>query len=306
MSIEPAYGSPKALESAIKDAAKRESRINDALSISDLIRMEYRNRLLCRVFGSNAAENWILKGGTSLLARVADTRSTQDLDLFRRGVSLDSALEELKELAEVDLGDYFTFVYTGHRPTATGEQQGYVEGLRVSFDIYIGATKRGSLGIDLVTNSLITDDVDARLPASTLQIRMFQSVPYRLYPIVDQIADKVCATLARYSGRESSRQKDLVDLVVIALTHEVDSAKLGRALTMEAEFRNLTLPNSFQTPNNWGRQYAQLASKVPTCRNHKTINAAKSLMADFIDPVLNGSARGRTWDYRSLSWLDPT
>lgn len=31
---------------------------------------------------------------------------------------------------------------------------------------------------------------------------------YRLYPIVDQIADKVCATMQTYHDRPSSREKD--------------------------------------------------------------------------------------------------
>ncbi len=47
------------------------------------------------------------------------------------------------------------------------------------------------------------------------------SYPYRLYPVANQIADKVCATLADYHGRPSSREKDLVDLVVIAVTQSV-------------------------------------------------------------------------------------
>ena len=65
------------------------------------------------------------------------------------------------------------------------------------------------------------------------------SYPYRLYPVADQVADKVCATIADYSGRPSSREKDLVDLVVIAVTQTVDAVSLRQAIATECAQRRL-------------------------------------------------------------------
>ena len=89
--------------------------------------------------------------------------------------------------------------------------------------------RSASLDAALVVNIITTDVVDIRLPANTLDLPRLPSHPYRLYPVVDQVADKVCATLALYSGRPSSREKDLVDLVLLAVTQDVGAARLRRA-----------------------------------------------------------------------------
>ncbi|PID50936.1 MAG: hypothetical protein CR980_01025, partial [Propionibacteriales bacterium] len=280
------YASPSAVEAAIKNAAKQAWKLDPTLSISERIRMEYHNRFLCRVFGDRTANEWVLKGGSNMLARVASTRVTHDLDLLRSNHSAESALVELGRLAAADIGDFFSFRQTDQRPLATGRQQPYLEGYRVEFGVYIGRALKSNLGIDLVTNSLVTDRIDVVRPASALNLPRLPSAPYRLYPVVDQIADKVSATHDVYSGRESSREKDLVDLVVLALTQRIDGSKLERAIRMEAAVHETALPRTFQTPRGWGKGYSEIASGIPVCSNHETIDAAKSLMASFIDPVL--------------------
>ncbi|MGH8777149.1 MAG: hypothetical protein ACRDWI_19065 [Jiangellaceae bacterium] len=62
-------------------------------------------------------------------------------------------------------------------------------------------------------------------PANRLHLRgPLVTHPYRLYPVADQIADKVCATMeTNYpGGKRSSRVKELVDLVALAHTQTVD------------------------------------------------------------------------------------
>ncbi len=70
-------------------------------------------------------------------------------------------------------------------------------------------------------------------PANRLHLRRpLVTHPYRLDPIADQIADKVCATMdTNYpGGKRSSRVKDLVDLVVLAHTQSLDLAELRQAI----------------------------------------------------------------------------
>lgn len=142
-------------------------------------------------------------------------------------------------------------------------------------------------------------------PSLTIQERIRLEYFHRflsLYPVVDQVADKVCATLALYSGRPSSREKDLVDLVLLAVTQDVGAARLRRALEAEARARSLTLPTAFEIPAAWGARYAKLASRVAACSSHRSIGAAKELMRNFVDPVLDGSAANQSWDCSSLDW----
>jgi hypothetical protein len=244
----------------------------------------------------------MLKGGTAMLARVASARTTIDVDLFRRSRSLDTALVDLRRLAAVDLGDFFRFDYTGYSNAVDGNQQTYTEGYQVSFDVYVGAKKKDSFHVDLVVNVVTTGEVEIAEPANALELPKLPSHPYRLYPVVDQIADKVCATLALYSGRPSSREKDLVDLVLLAATQTVDATELRRALDVEAGARSLRLPDAFATPANWGTRYAKLASKVPACVDFRTVELATELMHAVIDPVLRGEKSGLAWSPESLAW----
>ena len=295
------YTSPAGVEAAIAAAAKKASAADPSISSSDRIRQEYFRRFLSRIFSQTDDSDWILKGGTGVLARVASARTTTDVDLFRKNQPLNAALADLRRLAQLDLGDFFRFEYTGHE-NAVGRQQSYAEGYRVSFDVYIGANRRGILNVDLVVNVVVTDDPTVASPANGLDLPRLPSNDYRLYSVVDQIADKVCATLASYNGKPSSREWDLVDLVVLANTDDVNADKLRHALVAEARVRGLTLPNQFEAPTSWGRRYAKDAKPVPACADYQTAELAMSLMSAFIDPVLRNEVRGKTWDHVRRQW----
>ena len=197
---EERYTSPGGVESAIRDAARRATAVDPSISTGDRITQEYFRRFLSRVFSEADLSGWLLKGGTGVLARVGSARATSDVDLFRKDLSLEYALDDLRRLAAIDLGDFFQFEYTGHTESIGG-QQTYSEGYRVGFDVYIGANKRGHLNVDMVVNAVITDEPTVKPPANRLDIPRLPSRDYRLYPVVDQIADKVCATLTTYGGK---------------------------------------------------------------------------------------------------------
>jgi len=118
-----------------------------------------------------------------------------------------------------------------------------------------------------------------------------------------QIADKVCASLTIYDGRPSSREKDLVDLVVIALTQTVDADDTGAALRHEARMRYLTLPEAFLLPATWGASYAKLSKNTPAAS--QTMADAQALMTKFVDPLFAGTVIGMTWNPGQLSWAAP-
>jgi hypothetical protein len=233
---------------------------------------------------------------------VASGRRTTDIDLFRDKNTLDGALPELIRLARTDLGDFFRFVYRKHQPVIARDQQKSAEGYGVDFDVYIGADKREPLHVDLVVGVTVTDEVTVRPPANRLNLPRLASNDYRLYPIVDQIADKVCATMAEYGGRPSSREKDLVDLVVIAKSQTLAADALARAIDAESHARSLVPFTELTIPSTWGTRYAKEAKGVPYCADHPTVKLAGELMHGFIDPVLHGEVRGRMWSPHSLAW----
>jgi hypothetical protein len=88
---------------------------------------------------------------------------------------------------------------------------------------------------------------------------------YRAYPLVDHVADKVCAILERHgeAERPSTRYRDLVDLVAIVTAARIEAEPQGRTLTSEAQRRGLTLPRRFDVPDRmlWEPGYAAEAAR---------------------------------------------
>jgi hypothetical protein len=299
--VEP-YPTAAGVEAAIKDAAKKAAATDPSLNVNERIRLEHFNRFLSRIFSEGAESEWLLKGGTGMLARVPSARTTLDIDLYRDGFTLDQALADLRRLASTDLGDHFRFEYAGHDKSIGGEELPYTEGYAVTFEVFIGARRRGTINVDLAVGAGLTAPVTTADPANALDLPRLVRHEYRLYPVVDQIADKVCATMQTYHDRPSSREKVLVDLVVLAVTQNVDGTALGLAISAEARRRLMEPFDHFVVPNDWGRRYSKLAKPVPHCADFRTVDLARELAAQFIDPVLAGTATGRAWSSRHRAW----
>jgi len=142
-----------------------------------------------------------------------------------------------------------------------------------SFEAFIGPRNKGSLNVDLAVGAGLTAPV-------------------------------VCATMQTYHERPSSREKDLVDLVVLAVTQNVDGTALGIAISTEARRRLMEPFDHFAVPSDWGRRYAKLAKPVPYCAAYSTVDLARDLVTRFIDPSLDGGAAGKTWTPETRSWSD--
>lgn len=296
------YPTASGVENAIKAMARTAAAADPSLRTDQRIRLEHFNRFLSRVFSEGPDSEWLLKGGTGMLARVPSTRATLDIDLHREDYGLDQAVDDLRRLAETDLGDHFRFVYVGHRAILAGDQQPYSDGYRIDFETYIGAQQKDRIGVDLSTNTGLTAEPTVAAPASALDLPRLVGFDYRLYPVVDQVADKVCATMHRYGGLPSSRQKDLVDLVVLAVTHDIDGAALSTAITSETRRRRMDPFDQFVIPAEWGPAFEKLARRVPYCVGVEAIDGARDLACAFIDPVLQGAAADQRWSHEERAW----
>ena len=297
------YQTPAAVESAIRSAAQKAAQNDKSLSTQERIRLEYFHRFLCRIFSETPTDAWLLKGGTALLARVPSARATSDVDLFNQRHSLAAALTELRRLAALDLGDFFRFEYVSHTDSLGGKQQAYTEGIRVNFDVYLGVNKKDRLSVALVVKAVVTDTPETIIPSNLLPLPKLPQCKYRMYPLVDQMADKVCATLSVYNGYPSTRVKDLVDLVLLTLTQTIDGGRIEVAITREAASRGLPFPETFTAPPDWDASYRKLASPIPDCKDYLTVALATSLVNALLEPVLAGKAKGLRWDPKIRAWV---
>ena len=178
-----------------------------------------------------------------------------------------------------------------------------IEGYRVSIDAYCGVRRRDHFSVDVVTGSLMTAKPDVQT-----RLGLVPAVPptqVRLYPVIDHIADKLCATQSTYGtagDRPSSRVRDLVDLVVFARTQRIDGTDLIEAINAEWAHRELPGEPFFAPPTNWERLYPTEARRVPACGDTLTFDAATELVTALLGPALDRRATGKRWDPSWRSW----
>jgi Nucleotidyl transferase AbiEii toxin, Type IV TA system len=287
MTADRSYGSPAAFRSALTDKLKTKAE-SSRWTLPQLQRQMAYDRLLERLYLVD--DGWIVKGATALLARDIGMRATIDIDMYREAVR-EVAERDLRDAAAKDIGDWFRFEIGAARPVADA-----AGGVRLPVAAYIGTTVWASFHVDLVGTDLrMTGEPEDVPPLARVVMPDVEQHGYRAYPLVDHIADKVCAMFERHGATEapSTRYKDLVDLVAITLAASVDAKPQMAALRSEAERRGLRLPARFTVPDRamWERGYAAEAERslLSTAR---TLDEALAVVAPFLDPLLDGSAQG--------------
>jgi Nucleotidyl transferase AbiEii toxin, Type IV TA system len=289
------YGSPaafrQALTSKLSDLASR-----SRWTLQQLQRQMAYDRLLERLYLVD--EGWIIKGATALLARGIGVRGTIEVGVYRE-VAREISERDLRRAAALDIGDWFRFEIGPPRPVVdTG-------GVRLPVTALVGNTVWVQFHVDLVGTDLrMTGEPEDVPPLARVVMPDVEQHGYRAYPLVDHVADKVCAIFERHGPAEapSIRFRDLVDLVAIVLAASAEAEPQMAALRSEAQRRDLQLPERFAVPDRalWQTGYAAEAGRslLPTAR---TLGEALATATPFLDPLLDGTARGR-WDPRRGRW----
>lgn len=308
---ETSYRDWRSLELAIKDSARAAVRQagpgHGAATVDARIRQARFDRFLCRVFASGEDSEWFLKGGMSMLARVARSRSTKDIDLASEtAAGLADAERALTALVQADLGDHLTFRLVRSVPTGLGDNQPEVLTRRLVFACLDADhdTQIDTIMVDIVVGPPPVGRPETIEPANRLRLkRPLVTHPYRLFPIADQIADKVCATLSTTygAGKPSSRVKDLVDLVVLTHTQRVDLRELRTAITAKRLASGMEPFDQFAIPAEWTRTYPATAKGIPSAESH-TAETAALLVARLVDAALVASPTDGTWNPQELTW----
>ncbi|GMR02562.1 MAG: hypothetical protein BMS9Abin20_0900 [Acidimicrobiia bacterium] len=288
------YATPKDFDRALTDRIALGG-TTLPYSTAQLRRQFAYGRLLARVF-LHAPERWVLKGATSLLARIpGQARHSMDVDFYFSG-ALEEAIGDLQDATDADLGDFFTFdIAPG--VTLSGIATGQV--LRVT--AYLGDKIFETFPADVVVTHTMTAEADLTPPIEVIEVPGLRSTPYRTYPIPDQIADKYAAMVSTYSGRPSTRYRDLVDLVVIARTQRVEAHVLRKALSSEQRRRGIASDEALKLPSAvWREGYEKIASATP---NFPPLDAddAVELVRRLIGPIADAQLDGQ-WNPRTLQW----
>ncbi|RYE95504.1 MAG: hypothetical protein EOO77_42745, partial [Oxalobacteraceae bacterium] len=230
-----------------------------------------------------------------------DARHSKDLDLLHLSQNLDSAMAELQEISKKNM-DPFTF-----RLDPAKEMSGGVAGATIRVVCYLGATEFGTFPIDLSTELSFVAKVDHHQPLEILTMDNLEPLPeFKLYPLPDQIADKVCAMYEVHGTGgtiPSTRYRDLVDLVLIVRNFGLNFALAKRALVAESERRGLQLPETLNSPHpQWTDGYKSYVRKLRLSGIQSTLEAALTVAGACITPLLSGEANNSTWNPREGKW----
>lgn len=201
---------------------------------------------------------------------------------------------------------HLTFRLVRSTPTGQGDNQPGVATRRYVFacldtddDVEVD-----TITVDVVVGPAPVGQVEVVEPANRLHLsRPLVTHPYRLYPVIDQIADKVCATVdTNYpGGKRSSRMKDLVDLEVLAHSQSVELTEPRAAIEAKRLLSGLAPFEHIDIPEDWHRTYPGTAKGVPTAEIYTAATAA-ALVAGFIDPALEKSSNTAFWNAEELAW----
>jgi Nucleotidyl transferase AbiEii toxin, Type IV TA system len=295
MTITGLYASPTAFRRGLTDRLRAAAQGSE-WNLPQLQRLVAYDRLLERLY--LADERWVLKGATALLARGFGVRGTRDIDLFREGDRAE-AERDLRDWAMRDIGDWFRFELGASHPMLEKTR-----GTRIPVTAYIG-TQWAEFHIDLLGPGVrITGEPDGVPPLVPLAMAGVEQHGYRAYPLADHVADKMTAIYQRHGvlRRPSTRYRDLVDLVAIVTSAEIEAAPQLAALKAEAAQRGITLPAQFGVPDRglWVAGYAASAGGS-LLRQGRTLDQALRIVRPFADPLLDGTAAGR-WDRRLQAW----
>lgn len=297
------YETPSAFRKALKDRFGQIARTDRRYSLDELQRQFGYDRALARLFSSDDADRRVLKGAGALLARLATARHSKDVDVFFNATNadVDDAVDALRAALRIDLGDHFGFDITRVAPL-----QEEAKGARVHVKARLGPTPFATFHIDVVVATAMTGTPDVVAPLTPLDIEGLIRPHYRVFPVPDHLADKLCATIGTYpqSGQpsNSSRVKDLVDIAIIATTQTVGSKALRTAVTTNAALRRLELPERFAVPDpvGWAARYPRVAAEAPG--NVPDYDTAVTLASQTFDPILDATVTG-TWVPSAQAWI---
>lgn len=265
-------------------------------------RQMLRDRFLCRVFNDSEA-HFVLKGGSSLLARIPDARATKDLDFaLSSRESAESALDLLNTLVNQDMGDFCTFELTKWEQTL--DENGYSRLLKLRYSTKIGMEEKDPILIDLSLDCSTTLPPECVTPANRVELDGVRACDYLLYPLPDQLADKFCAIMELQSGGwPSSRMKDLVDVVIYAMNEQFSLQQLSFAVECECRHREMRVPDHFNAPESWKSRFAAFAKKAGAAKEFATFESASDLASKFFDPALSADRTTEMqWSPEILAW----
>jgi len=238
------------------------------LDLQRLRRQIAFDRLLCRLFASPDAP-WLLKGGYAMELRLRTARTTRDIDLAMRRLPVASAdwdanlpevLELLREAGTLDLQDYFTFVFRSATQDLDAAPYG---GARFPVDARLAGRTFAKFHLDVSTGDVLSEPYEALAGRDWLGFAGVKTAKFPAVSAEEQFAEKLHAYTLPRVGRENTRVRDLVDLVLLIERTNLDALRLPKAIRKTFQRRKThDLPPTLPTPPpSWVNTFSEMAAE---------------------------------------------
>ncbi len=156
---------------------------------------------------------WLLKGGLVLQLRLSQhARTTKDMDLLSL-IDQDGVSDILMNAASLDLQDWFSFVV---RPTATALPGPGHGGQRFFVTALVAGRLFERFHVDVGFDDPVIEPPEMLEMPPILAFAQIPPVMVPCYPWAQHVAEKVHAYIRPRTTGESTRAKDLVDILLIA------------------------------------------------------------------------------------------
>lgn len=289
------YANSTAFRRALEDRLRGQS-LKSRLPLLRLRKLVAFDRLLARLV-SDPAESWILKGGLALQLRLgARSRTTQDMDLLWQASDTDIH-QALMRATGLDLGDWFAYEIT-RPPVALAQTDG---GVRFHVQAVLDGRPFERFHLDVGVNDPVLEAPEPLLLPPLLEFAELAPTWVACYPLTQHLAEKLHAyTRPRASG-ESTRVKDLVDILLMAELTSVSAVALRQALAATFTARRThPLPSQLSDPPKaWATPFRRQADELQLA--YSTLAEAMTAARQFIEPILQSGEVGR-WDPRRWEW----
>jgi len=255
-----------------------------AIPLVRLRKLVVFDRLLARLM-IVAPNRWVLKGAVALNFRAGSQfRTTKDLDISRQD-SEELATQDFLAVQALDLDDFFSFAIE-----RTADLAVVMQGATVRYHVtaQLAGRRFDDVTVDVNFGDPVLAEPDLVSGPNLLSFANISPAKVPILPLEQHVAEKVHAYTRRYAaGNQSTRVKDLIDIVMISSSFVLKAERLQQALTATFDSRNThklstVLPSP---PTEWRIAYRRIAVEVGLDPHLETgYEQAKT----FLDPLLAG------------------
>jgi predicted nucleotidyltransferase component of viral defense system len=203
-----------------------------------------------------APGEFVLKGGLALHYRFGNhARSTYDMDFAVQDIS--RMREVMQQLAEIELGDFFSVSVTKEPEKAFIVDQG-ITAYRWSLETRLDNKTFERSVIDIGVGDVISHEHVSRIKTQPiLTFADIEPTEIHVISLERHIAEKIHAYVQDRGGRENTRIKDLIDLCLLShLNLEISSDAAYQALVLTFNARETSIPADFPLPpESWHSRY---------------------------------------------------